>query len=99
MRNTPNWSTGMPASGAAVHVTERTAFVAASRSVLADHPGLASVWAAETLLRAGVRGVTAVIVDSLGTRNLTAAKAPRAASVLVAWTCADAMVIAAAGPR
>src|ERR1700683_2925754 len=90
----------MPASGAAVHVTERTAFDAASRSTLADHPGLPSVCTAETLVRSTVISVVAaLVVDSLGTWKLTVAKAPRAASVLVAWTCADAVVIAAAGPR
>ena len=90
----------MPPSGAAVHVTERTAFVAASRSIFTDHPGLASVCTAETLVRSTVTEVVAALVaDSLGTWKLTVAKAPRAASLLVAWTCADAVVIAAAGPR
>src|ERR1700743_2391205 len=90
----------MPVSGAAVQVTERTAFVAASRSILADQPGISSVWTEETLDRSTVTAVVAALVaDSLGTWKLIVAKAPRAASVLVAWTCADADVIAAAGPR
>ena len=43
--------------------------------------------------------VAALVVDSLGTWKLTVAKPPLAASVLVACTCADAVVITAAGPR
>jgi hypothetical protein len=58
----------MPVSGAAVHVTERTAFVAASRSILADHPGISSVWTEETFVRSTVTAVVAALfADSLGT--------------------------------
>jgi hypothetical protein len=100
IRNTPNSSTGIPPSGAAVHVTERTVRDAESRSSLVVHPGLASVCTAATLVRSRVSLVVAApVVDSLGTWKVTSAVLPRTASLLLAWTCADAVVIPAVDPR
>ena len=91
IRNSANWSTPIPAFGAAVQVTERTVPEAASRSSLAVQPGMLSVRADATLGSVTVSAVVAApVFDSLGTWKVTIAMAPRTGLSLLAWTCAHA---------